>query len=120
MSVKTTYQTGLIAEVMAAWMLRLKGYHVIARRYKTPVGEIDIIARRKDVLVFAEVKARKALDDALESVTPTMRKRITRAAEWFISQNPQYAESVLRFDLVACAPPFSVRHLDNAWQADHN
>ena len=70
--------------------------------------------------MFVEVKARQKLVAALESVTPGMRRRIIRAASWFVSQNPQYADSVLRFDLIACAPPFSVRHLDNAWQADQN
>ncbi|MCB9989643.1 MAG: YraN family protein [Rhodospirillales bacterium] len=114
---KTSYQTGLWAEELSAWYLRLKGYRILKRRYKTPVGEIDLIARKGNMIVFVEVKDRRALDDALRAVTPQMRQRITRAAHYFVSRHPA-ADKDLRFDLIACAPPFSIRHLDNAWQDD--
>lgn len=110
-----SYHRGLWAEFLAAWFLRFKGYRVLARRYKTSVGEIDLIVRRRNMLVFVEVKARTDISDALESVTPKMKNRIRRAAEFYLSQNPQRAGMDMRFDLVALALPFQIRHLDNAW-----
>ena len=112
---KNSYNYGLRAEYMCLWFLRFRGYHILAQRYKTPVGEIDLIARKKDVLVFVEVKARQTVTEASESLSAKMRNRITRAAEFYISQNPQMAGLAMRFDLLACAPPFHIRHLDNAW-----
>ena len=114
---KTTYQYGLWAEFLSAWFLRLRGYRILACRYKTPVGEVDIIARRKNVLVFVEVKARRSLDEATFSLSPRMQNRITRAAQYYVSQHPQCANMFMRFDLLAFAPLFRFRHLDNAWMS---
>ena len=66
--------TGLSAESRAAAYLMAKGYRIVARRFKTPVGEVDIVARRRDVLVFVEVKARNTLDDAAYAVLPRIPK----------------------------------------------
>ena len=114
---KDTYKFGLLAEQLAAWGLRLRGYRILARRFRTPVGEIDLVARRGRALAFVEVKARNDLSTALQSVTPKMKQRIIRAANYFITQNPGVADCDIRFDLIAVAPPFYWRHLDNAWQA---
>lgn len=111
---KTAHARGLLAESVAAWILRLKGYRILARRYKTPVGEVDIIARRGKTTVFVEVKARAAMDDALQSISPQSRARITRAAEHFLAMGGGGA-NVLRFDVIALAPPLSWRHIRNAW-----
>lgn len=111
-----TYKFGLLAEEAAAFFLAMKGYRILARRYKTPVGEVDLIARRGKKIVFVEVKARRRGEDALASVTPHMQGRILRAAQHYISRNPSLADYELRFDLVAFAPPFFLRHLDNAWR----
>lgn len=110
------YKLGLLAEQCAAWGLRLRGYRVLARRYKTPVGEIDLVARRGKTVIFIEVKARRDLSTALQSVTPRMQNRIIRAANYFIAQHRGLSDFDMRFDLVAIAPPFYWRHLDNAWQ----
>ena len=69
-------QFGLSAESRATACLLLKGYRILARRFKTPVGEIDIVARRRSTLVFVEVKARKNLDDAAEALTARQQARI--------------------------------------------
>lgn len=114
---RTTYQFGLFAETLAALFLMAKGYKILARRYKTPVGEIDLIAKRGGTVAFIEVKARGNLAAALECVTPSMKSRIGRAGLYFLSSNPKLAACGMRFDLVALAPPFYIRHLDNAWQA---
>ncbi len=112
----TSYSKGLWSETLAAWFLRLKGYRILEERYKTPVGEIDLIAQKGTVLAFVEVKARKLMDDALQAVTPRMKTRISRAAQYYISQNPESASQDMRFDLIAVAPPFYCQHLDNAWR----
>lgn len=109
------YRFGLYAEILAALFLILRGYRIIEWRYKTKIGEVDLIARRKQSLVFIEVKARRELSTALESVTPQMRKRITAAANSFLIKHPQYQHYEMRFDVIAVALPFSVQHLDNAW-----
>ena len=108
---------GLWSESFAAFWLRVKGYTILARRYATPVGEIDIIAIKGKALVFVEVKSRKKFEDALAALSPKMQQRIVRAAEYFISQNPKEANREMRFDLFAVSPPsFCWQHLVNAWR----
>lgn len=114
---KKAYLHGLLAEIIAAGWLMLKGYKIIKWRYKTPSGEIDLIAYGGDYLVFAEVKQRASIDEGLLSLTPNMRARISRAALHFIAQNRDYADKNMRFDLLAVKLPWSVHHLDNAWQS---
>jgi len=110
------HRRGHMAESVAAVFLMLKGYRILSRRYKTPVGEIDIIARRGNVVVFIEVKTRKAIDTALESVTVKMKRRIERAAEYYLSVHSQQMNKEMRFDVIAISLPFFIRHLDNAWR----
>lgn len=112
---KQNYAFGLKAESAAALWLQMKGYKILARRYKTPMGEIDLIARKGNLLAFIEVKARQTKHQALESLTPQMRSRIERAASSYISHNP-VGNCDMRFDLITVTPPFFIHHLDNAWQ----
>lgn len=109
------YRFGLLAESWVAWALRLRGYRILARRYRTPAGEIDLVVRRGRVVAFVEVKARQDLDAALESLTPRMRRRIGRAALFFVARHAGLADCTLRFDLAAVAPPLRWAYLDNAW-----
>jgi putative endonuclease len=110
----TSHDKGLMAEFLAALYLRLKGYRVLVQRFKTPVGEVDIIARKGKTLVFVEVKRRASAQEALECLTPQMRTRISRAALFYLSSShcPPYDQ--VRFDLIAVSG-FKIRHLDNAW-----
>ena len=110
------YRAGLLAEMLAALLFVVRGYAIAGWRYKTPVGEIDLVARRGRQLVFVEVKFRKRLDDAAGSVNGRMASRISRAAQYFLAAHPAWADYPMRFDLVAVAPPFFWRHLDNAWR----
>src|SRR5436309_10796074 len=64
------FRTGLSAEARAAAWLLAKGYRILAKRFRTPYGEIDIVARRRNLLAFVEVKARASLDEAAYAVTP--------------------------------------------------
>lgn len=111
------YKKGMQVERLAALYLRLKGYKILTLRYKALGGEIDIIARRGNALVFVEVKSRGEMSAALESVTPRNRARVEQAVRHFIASHPVYADADMRFDVIVFAPPFSLRHLDNAWQA---
>lgn len=110
------YRKGARLEKLAALYLRLKGYKILKIRYKTPFGEIDIVACREKTLVFVEVKGRGKIGAALESVTPRNRMRVEQAVRYFIASHPYYISHDMRFDVVVFAPPFSFRHLDNAWR----
>lgn len=108
---------GLSAESRAALLMLAKGYRVLARRYKTPVGEIDIIARRRATLIFVEVKARDTFDAAAEAVTARQQARIIDAAQYWLAAHPDAVESPMRFDAVLVVPGKIPRHLENAFDA---
>jgi putative endonuclease len=107
---------GLSAESAAAYLIA-KGYRILARRFKTPVGEIDIVARRRAVLVFVEVKAREKLADAAESIGRRQQQRIIAAAEFWLAGHPDDATSDMRFDVVLVAPRRLPVHLAAAFDA---
>ena len=98
------YRRGVFAETAAALMLRLKGYAIVARRYKTPVGEIDLVALKGKRLAFVEVKRRKSLDEAGWSLPTRARRRIVRAAQYWLAGHPDSAGHDLAFDVVLAAP----------------
>ena len=111
------FRLGLSAESRAAMVLIAKGYRILARRFKTPVGEIDIVARRRRSLVFVEVKARERVDDAAEAVTGRAKQRIVAAAELWLSRNPADAQSDIRFDVILVMPGKIPQHIPNAFDA---
>ena len=115
---RRAWRDGLRAETIAAWWLRLKGYRVLAQRFKVPAGEIDLLVRRGGVLAAVEVKERIELAAAAESLGPRQRRRIARAAEAFLQRNPALAPCDLRFDVVLIAPGRRPRHLPDAWRPD--
>jgi putative endonuclease len=112
------FRTGLSAESRAAALLLAKGYRIVARRFRSPVGEVDIVARRGRVLVFVEVKARARLDDAAWSVLPRQQRRIAAAAAAWLAQHPDDIESNIRFDVVLVAPGRLPRHIAAAFEAE--
>ena len=109
---------GRLAEIAALWALRLKGYRLLAHRYKSPFGEIDLIMRRGDTTVFIEVKQRASLDASLEAVTPYQSKRIAAAAASWMGRDPTAAKSFCRFDIVAVSPYLWPRHIENAFYGE--
>jgi putative endonuclease len=111
-------EAGRSAELIALFYLRLKGWRLLAHRYKTKSGEIDLIMRRKDVTAFIEVKARKSLDGAIESVTPRQARRIAAAARQFLAQDRKAALQACRFDIVAVSPYHWPRHIENAFEGE--
>lgn len=113
---RAAYRRGHTGERLAALRLLLSGYRILARRYRTKVGEIDLIARRGDVVAFIEVKRRNQLATGLEAVTPQAQLRIRRAAELYLMRNPALAERVLRFDVMVVTPWAWPRHIVDAWR----
>jgi putative endonuclease len=111
------FRTGLSAESRAAAYLIAKGYRILARRFRTPHGEIDIVARRRQLLAFVEVKARHSLDEAAYAVTPRQQQRIIAAARAWLMTHPEHAAFELRFDAVLVAPQRLPRHLPGAFDA---
>lgn len=107
---------GRRAEVIAGLVLQLKGYRVLARRVRTPVGELDLIVRRGRAVVFVEVKQRATLDAAAHAVTPAQAERSARAAQWWLAKQDDFAHDTLRFDCVLIGR-WSIRHIVNAFDA---
>src|SRR4051812_49385771 len=111
------FRTGISAEGRAAAYLMMKGYRILARRFRTPYGEIDIVARRRNLVAFVEVKARPSLDEAAYAVTPRQQQRIVAAAEAWLMAHPEHADFDLRFDAMLIAPRRLPRHLLAAFDA---
>jgi len=112
------FRLGVSAETRAAIYLAAKGYRTIARRWKTPVGEIDLVVKRGKQIVFVEVKARKGLDEAAESVLLRQRRRIVAAAEAWLAAHPEHAGYDMRFDAVLVSPGRMPQHIVAAFDAD--
>jgi putative endonuclease len=109
------YRSGLFAETLAALLLRLKGHRVVARRYKTPVGEIDLVALKGKRLAFIEVKRRRTAEDAAWTVPAKQRRRIVRAAQYWLAGHPDFAGHDIAFDVVLAAPWRWPQHIANAF-----
>lgn len=106
---------GRRAEWLSVWLLRLKGYRILARHWRSPVGEIDIIARRGKILAFVEVKARRQVDVAAEALTPRQQRRIGRAARHFLAGRPALGLLDQRFDIILVVPRRLPIHVPAAW-----
>lgn len=106
---------GRRAERRAALALQLKGYRILDRRIRTPAGEIDLVVRRGVVVAFVEVKARQTRARAAESISPSQRRRIVRAAAHYIAANPGLAPLTQRFDAVLVEPRKWPHHVISAW-----
>jgi putative endonuclease len=109
---------GRYAEVIALWYLRAKGYRLLARRFKSPQGEVDLIMRKGETTAFIEVKARKTIDDAVISVTTYQSKRISSACATWMSRDPKAAAGYCRFDIVAVPASLWPTHIENAFYGD--
>ena len=108
---------GISAESRAAAWLIAHGYRILARRWKSSLGEIDIIAARRYTLIFVEVKARASLDSAAEAVTDRQKQRIAAAAEIWLAANPMPAIRDMRFDAILVAPGKLPRHIPSAFES---
>jgi putative endonuclease len=93
----------------------MKGYRILERRYRTRLGEIDLIARRGDLVLIVEVKARRSLVDAMEAIARQSERRIEAAADIWLSRQPDYGRFSLRFDMVAVLPWRWPVHVENVF-----
>jgi len=114
---QVAFRFGISAESRAAAYLIAKGYRIVARRWRCPAGEIDIVARRRGILIFVEVKARPRLDAAAEAVIVRQQRRIIAAAEVWLANNPDFGDVDIRFDVVLVAPKSLPRHIVAAFDA---
>lgn len=114
---RTAERTGRRAETLAALAYVLRGYSIIARRFRRSAGEIDLVLRRGDLVVFAEVKARPNHDDAVFAVDIQTRRRIERAGNVFLSERPELAVGAIRYDIVAVSG-WRARIVADAWRAE--
>jgi putative endonuclease len=113
---RAAFRRGHGSERRAVWWLRLKGYRILAINWRSPVGEIDLIARRGACLAVIEVKQRADTDTAAWSLGPAQMKRLARAAELFMAQRTDCAGLALRFDLIAFGALGRPIHLKDAWR----
>src|SRR5260221_5264856 len=100
---RQAFRRGHAAELLCLWHLRLRGYRILARRFRVPSSEIDLIARRGRVLAAIEVKARASLATASESVSARQRRRVGPALEPFLALRPELARLAPRLDLMLAA-----------------
>jgi len=114
---KATHEIGLLAEWLCLLRLWLCGWRVLARRWRHPAGEIDLIMRRGNVIAFIEVKTRKDRDTALTAITLRQRQRITTVAGIWLAQNAQNGNAECRFDVMWVGRWPWPRHVANAWSA---
>lgn len=111
-------QSGRDAEARAARLLERAGFAILAMRVRTKAGEIDLIARRADLLVFCEVKLRATLDGAAFAVTGRQRRRICAAAEIFLADRPELGTLDMRFDAVLVSRDGRLAHVEGAFEAE--
>jgi putative endonuclease len=109
-------RAGRRAEALAALFLQAKGYRIKERRFRTPVGEIDLIAERFGITAFIEVKARASRKSEAEALEAVNQGRIGRAAQFYLARHPELAETDLRFDVIFLAPLSWPRHVRNAFE----
>ena len=105
-----------MAEALAATVLMLKGYRILARRFRASGGEIDIVAVRMRRLAFVEVKQRASLALSEQSVTPRQARRIEAAAMRWLQQYPRYRDHKLGFDRFDVVGLWQFRHVPDALQ----
>jgi putative endonuclease len=110
--------SGRKGEVLAAIWLMAKGYRILGFRLKTPQAEIDLLAKRGNVLAVVEVKRRTSLLAALETVTFDQRDRLRRAGANLAARRPGLAGASVRLDLMALAPGKLPRHIPDAWKGE--
>ena len=113
---RKAWQGGRWAESLAAFRLRCGGYRILARNWRSPVGEIDIVARRGRILAIVEVKRRAERAVALTAISPRQQQRLARAALAFQTRRADCAGLNLRFDVITLGPGLWPSHLKDAWR----
>ena len=107
-------RAGRVGETAAAWWLRLKGWRILARRVRTPAGEVDLIARRGNLVAFVEVKRRRTGAELDFAIDEYRLARVAAAAEYLGARYMQPGDD-MRVDVILIAPGRALRHVENAW-----
>lgn len=108
------YYFGFVAEIIASWYLRFKFYKIISRRFRSPFGEIDLVAQKNNQIIFFEVKARKDTS-LMDFISKRQQQRITKTAEFFLIRNPKYQVYQIRFDVIIMDRFFWPKHFKSYW-----
>ena len=107
-------RAGRIGETAPAWWLRLKGWQVLARRVRTPLGEVDLVVRRPGLVAFVEVKARATAAELDFAIDHRRLARVAAAAELLASTYMRPGDD-MRVDVILLARGRHLRHIENAW-----
>jgi putative endonuclease len=110
------YRKGVSAENDAASMLAERGFRILGRRFRSPAGEIDLIATNGSHLSFVEVKARRTIDEAAWSVTGRQQRRIAEAAGHWLQCFPEYCDRDITFDAILVAPRCQPTYIPDAFR----
>ncbi|MBR0553417.1 YraN family protein [Stakelama marina] len=105
---------GRAGETVAAWYLRAKGWRILARRVRTPAGEVDLVAKRRNLISFVEVKSRATTAELDLAIDERRLARIAAAAEILAGRFATNGEDI-RIDVILVSPKSRPRHIENAW-----
>ena len=111
---KAAEASGRRGERLAGWWLRLKGWRILDRRVRTPAGEVDLVARRGNLVAFVEVKTRKTPAELDFAIDERRLARVAAAAEALMGRYAGPGDDI-RVDVVLIAPGLKLRHIENAW-----
>lgn len=110
---KKAYSRGLWAEFIACMFLRLKGYRLLEKRFRTKVGEVDLIMQKGGILHFIEVKTRRRFIDAALAISPQQKKRIKKAATYYLYAHPH--NGPIQFDAILVKKGMHIKHIQNEY-----
>lgn len=108
------YRRGHAAELVAAAYMTVRGSRVLARRYKTPSGEIDLVCLKRGRVAFIEVKRRATISDCEAAITSALSRRVRAAADLYLAGRPELQSLECGFDLIFVTPWRLPRYLPNA------
>lgn len=110
----SSYYRGILAEHISKFLLLIKGYKILKTRFKTKVGEIDLICYKKNTVIFIEVKSRKNREQFLDIITHKQEQRIIKASQIFL-RNKKLNNAPIRYDVIFITLPFHIQHITNAF-----